>query len=604
MGVISIRTSTEKLNNLGQIRSPDLDNGAAQALRGQAAAYEKTAQGINAATQGIGKLAEVGGWWVNHEHQIRYEKAVAELRNDFNEYMYGDGKTPGQWDSQLAKDDPRAWAQSCQKKYDTLLKKKLEKNKITDHEWQSEVQKAAEPFRSQWAMRVAEKSAATLQHNAITTANLNLNSIEATLANGDGTPKMYDQWREAMNEKIDLEGGSDELKAAKLKRGGLKMCTTGMKNLILSTQAAADATPEVGAAIWDEKIKMLEENGSDIFVPPNAVFKGEGDEKPVNFVREWLQDADMENFRKAAIKDLKDGKQAWERNQLYKKSQAEQQLRADFTKREAELFKGDYPSNPADEAAYLGVQATNYKKLGEEAEAKGASALALSYYKTAQALTIKKNTEEAAAFKAYQTSNFERAKAAIEFGCYYDENLQRIDLNAEECSEIARQMLANKEIDQTQFIKLQQTVSPALDEEAIQIRDFVLDQCKQLVPNALHYNSRNKKFNITPSKKVRGSTKIPSGTEIPSKWDVKDGTEAATYADLAHGLNVALKWKAKNKKGVAETIEYFKQITYNVRDGQLRNNIKNTIDAAEAVQDAFRDGQIRQLQSYRSFHLR
>lgn len=602
MGVISIRTSTEKLNNLGQIRSPNLDNGAAEALRGQAAAYEKTAQGIRDATQGIGKLAEVGGWWINHEHQIRYDEAIAELRTDFNAWMYGDGKTPGQWDSQLAKDDPRAWAQSCQKYYDTLLKKKLDDHQITDHEWQSEVKKAAEPFRSQWAIRVAEKSAATLQHNALTAANLNLNSIESTLANGDGTPAMYDQWREAMNKKIDLEGGSDELKAAKRKQGALKMCTMGMKNLILSTQAAADATPEVGAAVWDEKIKLLEENGSDIYMPPNAVLPAEDGEKPVNFVHEWLQDADMENFRKAAIKDLKDGKQAWERNQLYKKSLAERQLREDFSKREAELFKGDYPSNPADEAAYLGVQATNYKKLGEEAEAKGASALALSYYKTAQALTIKKNTEEAAAFKEYQTGNFNRALAIIDLGCYYDENLQRVDLNAEERSAMARRMLENKEINQMQFLKLQKAVSPAIDEEALQIRNFVLDQCKQLVPNALHYSSQRKKFDITPSKKVRGSTKIPQGTEIPRKWTVADGKEAATYSHLARAMNLALKWKAQNKKSVAETIEYFKQITYDVREDQLRDTIQKKLDSVEQTQKAFVDGgkvtESRQFQGY------
>lgn len=589
MGVISIRTSTEKLNNLGQIRSPNLDNGAAEALRGQAAAYEKTAQGIRAATQGIGKLAEVGGWWINHEHQIRYDEAIAELRTDFNAWMYGDGKTPGQWDSQLAKDDPRAWAQSCQKYYDTLLKKKLDDHQITDHEWQSEVKKAAEPFRSQWAIRVAEKSAATLQHNALTAANLNLNSIEATLANGDGSHEMYTQWREAMDKKVDLEGGSDELKAAKYKQAALKMCMTGMKNLVRSTEAAADANPEVGAAIWDEKIKMLEFNGSDVFLPPNATLPAKDGDEPVNFVRQWLQDADMESFSKSAIKDLKDGKQAWERNQLYKKSLAERQLREDFSKREAELFKGDYPSNPADEAAYLGVQATNYKKLGEEAEAKGASALALSYYKTAQALTIKKNTEEAAAFKEYQTSNFNRALAIIDLGCYYDENLQRVDLNAEERSAMARRMLENKEINQMQFLKLQKAVSPALDEEALQIRNFVLDQCKQLVPNALHYNSRNKKFDITPSKNVRGSTKIPQGTEIPRKWTVKDGTEAATYAHLARAMNLALKWKAENKKGIEETKEYFLRLIEGSVSKYQQATIDEKLDFEEETLGDWRD---------------
>ncbi len=577
MGVISIRTSTEKLNNLGQIRSPNLNNGAAEALRGQAAAYEKTAQGIRAATQGIGKLAEVGGWWINHEHQIRYDEALAELRTDFNAWMYGDGKTPGQWDSELANKDPRAWAKSCQKYYNTLLDKKLKDHEITDHEWQSEVKKAAEPFRSQWAIRVAEKSTATLQKNAISSANFNLSSIEKTLANGDGTPEMYNQWREAFNKKLDLEGGDDELKAAKIKDAALKMCALGGKNFIIATQAAADANPEAGSAIWDEKIKLLEENGSDIYLPPNAILPSENGEKPVNFVREWLQDADMDNFRKAMIKDTKDAKQAWERNQLYKKSLAERQLREDFTKREAALFKGNYPSTPADEAAYLGVQATAYKKLGEEAEAKGASALALSYYKTAEALTIKKNNEETAAFKEYQTGNFNRALAVIQLGCYYDENLQRVDLNAEERAEMARKMLQNKEINQMQFLKLQQAVSPELDAEALEIRNFVLDQCKQLVPNALHYNSRRKQFEINASKKVRGSTKIPGGTEIPSKWDVADGKEAATYAHLARAMNLALQWKKQGKHSVEETIDYFKKITYEVKEDKLRDNINETI---------------------------
>mgnify|MGYP007135714738 FL=1 len=585
MGVINIRMRSERLDQIGAIRSPMLDTGAAQAAQGYAAAARETARGIRGIGEGLMDVAKAGAWWVNHEHQIRYDRALSELRTEFNDWMNGDGETPGKM--QLMGSDPKKWAEECNDKYRELLDKKLKDNEITSHEWQSEVKNAAEPFREQWANRISQTAFSAQKKNAITAADTNLESLYATLKDGDGSPELYSQWGAAVVKSLDARQIVDpDARAAILRANARKMCDIGVNNFVTDTEAQADADPDNAEKLWKSRIEDLKNADADAFFPPNARVPTPDGKSAYNFCKDWAEEGDMETYRKGAIKQLENARDKWTRKRLYQKSLQERESKDAFQKEEGEIFKAPVPQDENDQPAYFGNMANGYYALADKAEAQGLSGLALSYRKTAQALAFKednahdalaaaKTKAEAERLKALREQNYNTALAQFEAGSYYDETSGRwVDINPEERFARAKQMLQSGLVTRAQFAGLCKVAKPALDEEGQSFRTYVLDIAGKLVPSAVHYNPGTTRFELRPTAKVDASTPLPGGGDMPRKWTVKSGRQAATYANLVRAMNVALEWKRVNKKNVEETKKYFD----NLVSGTMRKEQQATID--------------------------
>jgi hypothetical protein len=121
MGMLEIRRSSAKLNNLGSFRMPELDNGSARAFAAQAEAAKSAAAAARVAghakmegimrrgqivARTLGDLGRMAVELANRENERIATNAVLQSENDRNLYMTGDGtpENPGQLNIRQGKD--------------------------------------------------------------------------------------------------------------------------------------------------------------------------------------------------------------------------------------------------------------------------------------------------------------------------------------------------------------------------------------------------------------------------------------------------------------------------------------------------------------------
>lgn len=605
MGTLDIRMRSADLGNLGGVASAQTVDHARSAAARNAADAEKVNSllgGLEAIRKGIVSFDE-------QDRRRRENDYVAEVQNRFNAYMQGDGTeaNPGRWNERPK--DLKSWATEIRAEYDRIRAEARKRHGLSDREYDA-VANGDAAFGQQWFGRIANRMAETARRNSMESATAVRTSTEQTLATGDGSPELYRQWAQNCIDELDAYGVTDpDVRAAKLRQRGLELCKTGVANYINDKTREATEAGDAGGKVWDDAIAALREGGSDAFFPPNARVEG-GDGKSENIVARFVEGSDMEAFRKAALDDLRNGKRRWENAMRAQRAEREQEQVEAFAAEEQEMFKADVPRTEEGEVAYFARQADAYRTLADKADAAGMRERALRYRKVAESLGFRsagierqeRARREAEAVRAANEAERERIAregamreevyqqtlADFQLGGYAGADGSWTAETASEQQERARRLLTDGRITPSQFRGLMRETGRTFDEEAEQVRSHVLDLAERIAPNAISYNRRTRSFAVRASKDVRPSAPIPDSKGLPGKWAVGDGTQSATYADLARALTLTLRWKEANGKGADEANAYFDRLVDGTVRMQQMATIRENLDYDERVIDDYR----------------
>lgn len=409
MGMLEIRTRQERLGNLGRTMSPDFRNGAAEAARAAGDAWAAAGRAARDAGGGLMSLAVTLGRVAEHDHRVRYDAFLADAREEFDAWMRGDGsaENPGKINEKV--EDPARWAQEISARWGEVTRRHRERHGITDHEWESEVKEMVRPYGDQWTGRVLARALQVREHNALVSAQANVNADEALLSGGDGSPEVYRAYARHVEALLDAQGVTDpDARAAKRRAFALRQCEEGVKAFIVRKAREADDAAGAGGAkagerVFDEAIAALgEAKDGKAFFPPNAVEEVRGaDGRPaqVNIIGRWADGADMGAFAKAAADDLRRAKERWAGERAARERADRAAVVEGFTRRELEMR--DIPQE-----RWAGV----YEDMGrDESLRKADPRRAMAYMDAAS--EIRKAAKVAAA-RAKEDETKGRAKAA------------------------------------------------------------------------------------------------------------------------------------------------------------------------------------------------
>ncbi len=275
------------------------------------------------------------------------------------------------------------------------------------------------------------------------------------------------------------------------------------------------------------------------------------------------------------------------------KSQNQRKVQDDLVMREQALFKEPPPEDEDGIVGGMTSKAMSYAKFADEAEAAGLGRVALSYRHTADALRegakdYRKTAarERQAENAALQKTVYETTAADFDLGGYYRDDgrggIEWVEENAWERQERAAALYKGGKVNYVQFTALMAKTRPEVDDAFKAVRNHVLDSIKRLVPNAIKYNSRSQVFEVSPTAKVRGSTKTQQ------KWETTDGRQAATYAELVQAMNLAMQWGRNGKKSVAEICDYFDKMASGSRRAHLQATVQENLDFEKKTIEEYR----------------
>ncbi len=223
--------------------------------------------------------------------------------------------------------------------------------------------------------------------------------------------------------------------------------------------------------------------------------------------------------------------------------------------------------------ADMADKAIKYGLLADKAEKAGLHGLALSYAKTSQTLQRGAVSYEDDVKKAQMEAEFNRMRSMFNMDGYRDAQTDKfVELNTWQRQEMARDLLNEGRIDYNQYARLVSMERPNVDEQFKALRQHVIDTMDKLIPSAISYNPRGQRFEVSPSKTVRGSTKTNY------EWASEDGSESVTYAQIVEAMNLTMLQVRQGKLTPDKANELFdKYATEAIRD-QRRMNIQKRLD--------------------------
>ena len=408
MGKLEIRRATERLDNLGGFRMPELDNGSARAFAAQADAAKTAAaaagirgraemEGISRRGQivarTLGDLGRMAVELANRENERIATNAVLASENDRNRYMTGDGtpEYPGQLNIRQGKDGE--WHAE---------------------EWLNDIKEAAEKRREQftkdlngpqkriydemvakrdlaWNARIFAHAAKTTLDAEIATATAAvaqakekaIGDFDVLAARNGSIEEMY----AAKEKELDVRQVPESLRAAEMKALTEDFLVNFAKTKFTEWENATfdNADPEAVADAWDEKAKALEKMGGKV-IDNETVRKYLGSDSLDDARRELLA-KEFNAHKTAAV-----GRAYALRRKMW------DDARSESVRQELEFQKVPPPEDPKERQAYFAQMAVDYGKLAENDALE--PSVRLQYLKTAQALTEHEYSEKNAANRA------------------------------------------------------------------------------------------------------------------------------------------------------------------------------------------------------------
>nr|DAH80685.1 MAG TPA: hypothetical protein [Caudoviricetes sp.] len=592
MGVLEIRMLQERLGNIGGIAARAAeDRTAAARIRAQADGekVKSLLGGLSAVQKGFEIVQDARLRTEEADRRRRKDNYLADLQNEFNSWMNGDGsaENPGKWNENPQ--DVGGWTREVREKYAEISDAARKRYNLSDREFET-VSRSADAFRNQWFGRVSSRAAETMRRNDQAAATALVKADEITLSYGDGSPELHRQYADHINAKCDAYGVTDpEQRKLIFREAGLKLCQTGVRNYIRDTDERASAPGADGAKVWDEAVKALESGDGSSLLPPNATFRTPDGKNAENVVGRWVEGADLEALRKAALDDLREGRARWIRADEARKAEAAAAIKTEFANAEQELYKDEIPKTPEGEAAHFDRQSLGYRALADRADEAGQKDLALKYRKASESLGFKSAARADEALKAEREETFDAESIVFGQGGWIDERGEFRELSQIDLQERALDLLISKRITPAQNQALRKLADGRFDKDAQEFRSYVLDLGKRLVPNAIRYNAKRNLFEFNPTAKVREGTLMPSDGGIPALSRVKNGYEQVTYGKLVDAMNTAMRWRKVHNADETATREYFDKLVAGTVQKQLQESINERNRSENVFLDAYEE---------------
>lgn len=411
MGMLEIRRNSERLNNLGSFRMPELDNGSARAFAAQAEAAKSAAAAArvagSATIEGIsrrgqivartlGDLGKMAVELANRENERIATNKVLESENDRNLYMMGNGtpEYPGQFNVKRGKDGEwhaEEWLQDIKK----AAEKRRERFTKDLNGPQKRIYDEMVAKRDvAWNARIFAHAAKTTLDAEIATATAALGQAKQkaigdfdVMAARDGSIQaMYD----AKEREMDVRQVPESLRAAERKAltedflvNFAKTKFTEWENFVAADPILKD-NPEATTEWWKGKGDALERLNGKV-IDSEAIRQHLGGDT-LDKVRQELLTKEFNAHRAAAISRAYSlRREAWNAEHL-KSLQAE-----------AELRKNLPPEDPKAREAYFDNLATKYGELADNKALE--PSVALRYREAAVAFAAHAGKEKAAAAK-------------------------------------------------------------------------------------------------------------------------------------------------------------------------------------------------------------
>lgn len=408
MGMLEIRRSSARLNNLGSFRMPELDNGSARAFAAQAEAAKSAAAAARVAghakmkgimrrgqivARTLGDLGRMALELANRENERIATNAVLQSENDRNLYMTGDGtpENPGQLNIRQGKDGE--WHAE---------------------EWLNDIKHAAEarrekftkdlngPQRRMYDEMVAKRDVAwnarIFAHAAKTTLDAEIATATAALAQakekaigdfdvGAARESSIQEMYDAKEREMNVRQVPESLRAAEMKSLTEDFLVNFAKTKFTAweNETFDSADPEAVAKSWNEK-------GDALQGLKGKVIDSEA-------VREHLGGGELDKVRQELLtKEFNTHKTAAISRAYSLRRKIWDDAHRESVQQELEIQKARPPEDPKEREAYFAQMAVDYGKLAENTALE--PSVRLQYLKMAQTLSEHSASEKGAAKRA------------------------------------------------------------------------------------------------------------------------------------------------------------------------------------------------------------
>lgn len=321
MGLIEIRSRTERLGNLGGVRETDMQTGAARAYAGMADAIAQEGKANRALAGGIAGLADDAKKLAirfaeaqerrANEEADRYVARFQEGMNDYeNGYTDADGnRVAGAMEA--TPDDTGAWMGAnvdYRDRFGAQLRNKL---KMSDRAMEIARKRLVGynlSAQKRWAGRAASLDQARRKADGIAREN----AATEALMNLDGTSDAasrlcWEEWKESGENSLEIAGIPKDSPAAKemLRKRALGVLGRRLEGRIAATaESVADLPPDQAKTAFDQLSAELAEDNIVATLAPDAEFRDGKGGVVADYMRESLGDAPLSEFAKAAAKDV------------------------------------------------------------------------------------------------------------------------------------------------------------------------------------------------------------------------------------------------------------------------------------------------------------
>ena len=365
MGLIEIRSRTERLGNLGGVRETDVQTGAARAYAGMADAIAQDGKTKRALAGGIAGLfddakklavqfAEAQERHANEEAD-RYVARFQEGMNAYdNGYTDADGnRVAGAMEA--TPDDTGKWMDAnvdYRDKFGDKLRKDL---KMSDRAMEIARKRLVGynlSTQKRWANRAASLDQARRKADGIAREN----AATEALMNLDGTSDAasrlcWQEWKESGENSLEIAGIPKDSPAAKevLRKRALGVLGKRLKQRIEDTAASvADLPPDQAKIAFDQLAAELAEDNIVSSLAPDAEFRDGKGGVVADYMRESLGDAPISEFAKAAAKDVDAARRKAVHEAEARRREAREKIVGGFTQLECAMDRDVQPESWAD----------------------------------------------------------------------------------------------------------------------------------------------------------------------------------------------------------------------------------------------------------------
>lgn len=597
MGTLEIRPASERLRDLGQFRMPELDTGAARFHEAQARASLSAANAAatagRAAVHGIasrgqvvartlGTLGRLALDFAEQEDSRIATDAVLAKRRERNLYMYGDGTdgNPGQFN--LPFDRAEDWIKGLKSENDRM---DAAHTKDMNARQRRLYREAMARDEVEWQLRIGSHAARR---------SLQMETASAVAATAEARDEAVMKFQEAPFRDAAIKAFYDakehEMDVRGLSQGERQLERKAATEDFLSNLAtrsfekweaeiradgALRADPEAVERAWTEKGEELYAGGGK--VPTNPLVRAALGSDALDEAHRTLLARRFDDARRRSVAEA------------YRvRSEGWRAAREEAAKREYNLLSAPVPEDAKGQAAHFEQLAADYEGIAAEAALSPDDRL--RYLKTARALKDSMRRAKDDARDAEMEDCYRSASADFDAGFSLDASGRPVELNGATKLETADRLLRQGLITPQRWRDLHAVADREWDDEAVQLRQLLLDRAAWIAPNAIRYRERQNDFALAETKTLRASNSTHIKMRVAGqRLGVFDRHQEMTYGELVRAYNLVLEWRKARGASVDEAARHFDGLIAGTVAAQLQRTVKESLDYEKKTIDAYRN---------------